>query len=112
MFCGPGVCVLAQLDVSREQTDDVLRDKQLVSGKVISGIHNLYMRCKLSMRGPQKVRGCRLLVMAVAFLVHNRCDSSESGSSLQSLSHSSSSSPVPSLYPRLFLFSRPPPPHA
>ena len=45
-----------QLDVTRDQTDDLLREKQLVSGKIITGIHNLYMRCKMSMRGPQKVR--------------------------------------------------------
>ena len=49
------LAVLAQLDITRDQTDAVLRDQQLVSGKVVTAVHSLYMRSKLGMRGTQKV---------------------------------------------------------
>lgn len=44
----------AVLDITRDQTDAVLRDQQLVSGKVVTAVHSLYMRSKLGMRGTQK----------------------------------------------------------
>lgn len=44
----------AVLDVTRDQTDELMRERQLDSGKIVTGIHNLYMRVKMSMRGPQK----------------------------------------------------------
>jgi hypothetical protein len=56
------------LDVTRDQTDAVLRDQQLVSGKVVTAIHSLYMRSKLGMRGAQKV-GQLILTMPPCFSV-------------------------------------------
>lgn len=54
----------------------MLRDQQLVSGKVVTAIHSLYMRSKLGMRGAQKVG--QLTDQAALFFSGHLCGASVS----------------------------------